>query len=66
MMKITKIDKSQLSLDESTFEAFDLAVRGEVLTSEHGGYDEARRVFNGMIDKRPALIARCTGVADVI
>ena len=66
MMKITKLDKSQLSLDQSTFEAFDLAVRGEVLTAEHGGYDEARRVFNGMIDKRPALIARCTGVADVI
>ena len=30
------------------------------------GYDDARAVYNGMIDKRPALIARCTGVADVI
>ncbi len=30
------------------------------------GYDEARRVHNGLVDKRPALIARCRGVADVI
>jgi FAD/FMN-containing dehydrogenase len=30
------------------------------------GYDEARRVHNGLIDKRPSLIARCRGVADVI
>jgi len=30
------------------------------------GYDEARRVHNGPVDKRPALIARCLGVADVV
>jgi hypothetical protein len=30
------------------------------------GYDEARKLYNGMIDKRPRLIARCADVADVI
>ena len=39
---------------------------GEVLGREHPGFDEARRVFNGMIDRRPALIARCTTTADVV
>jgi len=39
--------------------------RGELLVPSDAGYDEARKVWNGMIDKRPALIARCAGVADV-
>jgi FAD/FMN-containing dehydrogenase len=39
---------------------------GKLIRPEEGGYDEARRVHNGLIDKRPALIARCQGVADVV
>ena len=39
--------------------------RGELMQSGHLGYESARRVWNGNIDRRPALIARCTGVADV-
>ena len=38
---------------------------GRLLQPEDGGYDEARRVHNGMVDKRPAVIARCGGTADV-
>ena len=38
---------------------------GRLLQPADTGYDEARRVHNGLIDKRPALIARCQGVADV-
>ncbi|HEY1299018.1 MAG TPA: FAD-binding oxidoreductase, partial [Stellaceae bacterium] len=40
-------------------------VRGAVLTEDDEGYDDARNVWNGMIDRRPALIARCAGAADV-
>ena len=39
--------------------------RGEILTPESAEYDRARTVWNGMIDRRPAVIARCTGPADV-
>ena len=38
---------------------------GQLIRPDDPGYDEARQVFNGMIDKRPALIARCTGPEDV-
>ncbi len=41
-------------------------LRGELLRPGDAGYDPARRLFNAMIDKRPALIARCTAVADVV
>jgi len=40
--------------------------RGELLTPGSDGYDAARRLWNGMIDRRPAVIARCTGPEDVI
>jgi FAD/FMN-containing dehydrogenase len=40
--------------------------RGEVLGSGSATYDAVRRVWNGAIDRRPACIARCTGVADVV
>ena len=41
-------------------------MRGEVIGPDDAAYDTARRVYNRMIDKRPALIARCVDVADVI
>jgi FAD/FMN-containing dehydrogenase len=40
--------------------------RGELVGPEDPGYDESRRVWNGSIDRSPALIARCSGVSDVI
>jgi FAD/FMN-containing dehydrogenase len=41
------------------------AVAGDVITPGHPEYESARRVWNGMIDCRPAYIVRCTGTADV-
>ena len=39
---------------------------GDLLTPDHGGYDDARAVFNGMIDRRPAMIAVCGTTDDVV
>jgi FAD/FMN-containing dehydrogenase len=47
-------------------DALRAAVRGPVLLPGEPGYDEARHVWNGMIDRRPPLIVRATGNADVI
>src|SRR5205807_9361409 len=41
-------------------------LRGQVFRPEDAGYDAARKIWNGMIDKRPALIARCNGADDVV
>jgi FAD/FMN-containing dehydrogenase len=46
--------------------AFRASLRGEVLEPADAGYHEARKLYNAMIDKKPALIARCADVADVI
>ncbi len=42
------------------------AFAGQLLQPGDNGYDDSRRVHNGLIDKRPAVIARCRGVADVV
>jgi FAD/FMN-containing dehydrogenase len=42
------------------------ALRGQLIAPDHADYDEARRVWNGSVDRRPALIIRCAGVADVL
>lgn len=53
-------------LGEGTIQELRESIRGVVVTPADEGYDEARAVWNGMIDKRPALIVRCSGVADVL
>lgn len=53
-------------LDEGTINKLKTSLRGSLLLPGDAGYDDARSVFNGMIDRRPAMIAQCTGTADVI
>lgn len=50
----------------TTAEALGTQVRGQVIARGGDGYDAARALYNGMIDKRPALIARCVDAGDVI
>ena len=48
------------------FDDLRASLRGKLITSADPAYDEARKLWNGMIDKRPAAIVRCAGTADVI
>lgn len=57
---------STLTLDGAAVNELSASLRGKLLTSGDGEYDGARHIWNGMIDRRPALIARCRGVADVM
>jgi hypothetical protein len=57
---------SSATLDDATVEAFRTSLRGDLLRPGDAEYDSARHVFNEMIDRHPALIARCAGSADVI
>ena len=49
-----------------SIDQFKSAFRGELIQPTDAAYDAARRVYNGMIDKRPRMIAKCVDVADVI
>ena len=53
-------------LDESSIEQFSERIRGAVLRPDDEGYDEARSVWNGMVDRYPAAVVRCAGAADVM
>ena len=56
----------QAPLDATAVADLETGFRGELVRPTDPGYDEHRKVWNGSIDRRPALIARCAGVADVI
>ncbi|HXV47217.1 MAG TPA: FAD-binding oxidoreductase [Candidatus Binatia bacterium] len=54
-----------VALQEGIVRKFKEGLRGELIIANDVGYDETRSIWNAMIDRRPALIARCLGVADV-
>jgi FAD/FMN-containing dehydrogenase len=53
-------------IEESAIEKLGRDLRGQLLRPGDGAYDEARKLWNGMFDRHPALIVRCAGTADVI
>jgi FAD/FMN-containing dehydrogenase len=53
-------------ISPSAIEKFKASLSGALLLPGQAGYEEARKVWNGSIDRRPALIARCAGVSDVM
>lgn len=65
-LEITTLAGTQRTLDPTTIADLRSRMRGPVLTAADPGYNTARRIWNAIIDKRPALIARCAGAADVL
>lgn len=55
-----------VAIDDTEVQELASHLRGTLLRPGDAGYDEARQVYNGMIDKHPALIAKCVDVADVM
>ena len=55
-----------LTLEDTALAELQGGFRGNIVGRDDAGYDEHRKIWNGSIDRRPALIARCAGVADVI
>jgi FAD/FMN-containing dehydrogenase len=65
-LSLTMRDGSGTTCSADTLSAFHSRMRGAVVVPGDPRYDEARRIWNGAQDKRPAVIARCSGAADVI
>jgi len=58
-------DLGEIMLDDAV-QALNGTFAGTLIGSGDGGYESARRVWNGMVDRRPAMIARCAGEDDVV
>src|SRR5690242_3452217 len=58
-------DRNPPVLDDAALASLRAQFRGELIRAGDAPYEAVRRVWNGAIDRRPALVARCTGVADV-
>jgi FAD/FMN-containing dehydrogenase len=59
-------DGSEITLEQKALDDLKSRIRGELLHADMAGYADVRTVWNAMIDRRPALIVRCLGVADVV
>jgi len=64
--KTTEMTVAPATIGDDVLESFAAGFRGALLRAGDEGYDQARAIWNALIDKRPALIARCSGTADVV
>src|SRR5215207_7229824 len=65
-MRARTVDGQEIDLPQDVFNGWKARLRGPVLAPGDMGYEDSRTVWNGMINRRPAMVARCLGIADVI
>lgn len=65
-MKVKTMDGGEVDLKQEILDNLKLRLKGQVLTSGDAGFEESRTVWNAMIDKKPSIVIRCLGTADVI
>ncbi|TCR91667.1 FAD-binding oxidoreductase [Rhizobium sp. BK376] len=65
-LSLATLEKGRAVVSGAAIDALALGFRGALLTPDDPAYDETRAIWNGMIDKRPGIIFRCLGAADVI
>src|SRR5215207_100085 len=65
-MRARTLQGGEVELEQAAVDGLKTRLRGPVLAAGDAGYEESRTVWNAMIDRRPALVVRCLGVADVI
>ncbi len=65
-MKAKTMDGREIDLKQEALDGLKMRLRGPMLTPADAGYDGSRTVWNAMIDKRPAVVVRCLGTADVM
>ena len=66
MLQLKTMNDLNTQISPDAIAGFQATFRGTLIRETDAGYEEARRVWNDLIDKRPAMIARCTGQADVV
>ncbi len=66
LIQLAGLDGTTVGIAADALQALKAAHRGPLLTPDDAAFDEVRKVWNAMIDRRPGLIARCTGTADVV
>jgi hypothetical protein len=65
-LEIAKADGQRSEVGDVELEGLRNSFRGPLVEPSDESYDDVRKVWNGLIDRRPGLIARCTGAADVM
>jgi FAD/FMN-containing dehydrogenase len=65
-IQLAGLNGGTVSVAADALQSFKAAFKGQLLTPDDPAYEDTRKVWNAMIDRRPGLIARCTGTADVV